>query len=128
MARHDTSPIKTTQWQALRTFAATRANFRCEHCFKYTGMHGEADHIQPRAKEHEHGLHVYDPTNIQWLCTSCHTTKTNVERQREAGRTGEDRRTMATRPPRRTEVPGRDKFLSAAGVPEIPKPMRKKRC
>ena len=127
MARTDTKPLKTTQWQALRTFVATRANFRCESCFTSTGMHGEADHIQPRAQEEVHGLHVYDHTNLQWLCPSCHSAKTRRE-QDAAGGTGEGRNTIATRPPRRSEVPGRDKFLSAAGVPEIPKPMRKKKC
>jgi len=128
MTRTNTAPLKTAQWQALRTFVATRANFRCESCFAYTGMHGEADHIQPRAQEHVHGIHVYDHTNLQWLCPSCHSAKTNAERREAVGGAPGEVRDMATRPPNRTNLPGRDKFMSAAGIPEIPAKRRKPKC
>ncbi|WP_420870774.1 HNH endonuclease [Leisingera aquaemixtae] len=92
-------------------------------------MHGEVDHIQPRAQEDVHGLHVYDPSNLQYLCQSCHTTKTNGERRGKARGPGEDTgRTLAARPPRRTNVRGREQFIAAAGIPEISDGKRNPKC
>jgi 5-methylcytosine-specific restriction protein A len=126
--RYDPKPLNTPTWRdSVRPFVAHRASFRCEKCFRYVGMHGQVDHIQPRDQEHVHGMHVYDPTNLQYLCPSCHSAKTNVERQEAAGGTGgETGKCLATRPPRRSKVPGREKFMSAAGIPPIPETKRKK--
>ncbi len=128
--RYNPKPINTPTWRdSVRPFVAHRASFRCEHCFTYLGMHGDVDHIEPRAQEGVHGFHVYDPTNLQYLCTSCHSAKTNAEKREAAGGSGgETVYSFKTRPPRRSKVPGRDKFMSAAGIPPIPEKKRKSKC
>lgn len=109
MARTNTAPLKTSRWAAVRAFVAHRAAFRCEHCHEYLGLRGQADHVVPRADCEGVGIGIYDPSNLQYLCTSCHSTKSNFERW--AGHKKRDRT------PRRSRVEGRDQFLDAAGIP-----------
>lgn len=111
MARTNLGPLKTDRWQATRAFVAHRASFRCEHCFAYVGMHGHCDHIIPRSEIDLLGIGVFDPSNLQLLCHSCHSSKSG--RERAAGR--------ERKPPKqhtRSNLPGRDKFLDAAGIPQ----------
>lgn len=113
MARTDTRPLKSDRWAAVRAFVAHRAGLRCEHCFTFLGLTEQADHVVPRAHCEDVGIGVYDPSNLQYLCTSCHSAKTN--RERWAGHEKRDRK------PKRSRVKGRDDFLNAAGIPENPK-------
>lgn len=111
MARTNPAPLKTERWQATRAFVAHRASFRCEHCFAYVGMHGEADHIVPRGTCELLGIGAFDPSNLQYLCNSCHSQKSNRERWH-----GHEKR-----PPKqhtRSTVPGREAFLAATGIPQ----------
>lgn len=109
MARTNPAPLKTARWQAVRTFVAHRASFRCEHCQTYLGLAGDVDHVVPRSAIDACGIGVFDPSNCQYLCTSCHSTKTNAERW--AGHTK-----RGPQPPKRTNLLGRDQFLDAAGI------------
>ncbi|WP_350356297.1 HNH endonuclease [Leisingera thetidis] len=92
-----------------RQAVALRAGFRCQHCGRYLGMHGEADHIIPRSKCQEHGLSEFDQSNLQWLCQPCHSKKSNAERW-------EGKRRKGPKPVKRSNVPGRKLFLAMAGV------------
>lgn len=108
--RTNPAPLKTDRWQATRAFVAHRASFRCECCFLFVGMHGEVDHIIPRSDCGMLGIGVFDPSNLQLLCPSCHSQKSN--RERWAGHT--------KRPPKphtRTNVTGREAFMAATGIP-----------
>lgn len=107
--RTNPAPLKTDRWQATRAFVAHRASFRCECCFRYVGMQGEADHIIPRSEIDMIGIGVFDPSNLQYLCQSCHSAKSN--RERWAGH--------EKKPPKshtRTRVTGHDQFLDAVGI------------
>lgn len=107
--RTDPAPLKRTAWRnGLRPMVAHRASFRCEHCRVYLGLKGDVDHVIPRSHCEDVGVGIYDASNLQYLCTSCHSQKTN--RERWAGHTKRDR------VPRRTKLPGRDDFLDAAGI------------
>lgn len=114
MARTHTAPLKTARWAALRNHVAHRAGFRCEHCNEFLGMTGQADHVVPRSICEDVGIGVYDPSNLQYLCTSCHSTKTN--RERWGSKPAKERRE-----PRRSTVSGRDQFLNATGIASLSK-------
>ena len=120
MTRTNQAPLKTARWQAVRAFVAHRASFRCEHCHQFLGMAGDVDHIVPRAEIDQCGIGVFDPMNCQYLCPSCHSSKSG--RERAAARGGGHGK--GPRLPRRTNLPGRDDFLNAAGIPE-PEKIRK---
>lgn len=109
MARTNQASLKTRQWSAVRAFVAQRANFRCQHCMVWLGLTGDVDHVVPRSVCEDMGIGTYDPSNCQYLCTSCHSTKTNHERHAGAPKRGPKK-------PQRTNTPGRDKFLDAAGI------------
>jgi 5-methylcytosine-specific restriction endonuclease McrA len=109
--RTNTAPLKTARWAEVRAMVAHRASFRCEHCHTFLGMTGQADHVIPRGTCEMLGIGVYDPKNLQFLCSSCHSQKSNRERW-----AGHERK-----PPKqhtRSNLPGRDKFLDAAGIPQ----------
>ncbi|WP_172978073.1 HNH endonuclease signature motif containing protein [Roseovarius sp. THAF27] len=75
-------------------------------------MAGDVDHVVPRSAINACGIGVFDPSNCQYLCQSCHSTKTNAERN-----AGREKR---ARVPRRTALKGRGAFLDAAGItPQI---------
>ena len=110
MARTDVRPLKTERWRALRSVIARRASLRCEHCFTFLGLRGEVDHVVPRSDIDLVGIGVFDPSNLQYLCPSCHSAKT--ARERWAGH--------EKKPPKansRTKTPGRDAYLAATGLP-----------
>lgn len=114
MARHDPRPINSPHWRnTVRPFIAQRAGFRCEHCFQFLGMAGDVDHIVPRRDIDLIGVGVFDVTNLQYLCGSCHSAKSNRERAPNG-----------PKPPRqytRADLPGRAAFMAAAGIPETSK-------
>jgi len=101
---------KTAWRQDTREAVAKRAGFRCQTCFRHVGMHGQADHIIPRAQCAEAGISEWDLSNLQWLCAPCHSAKTNAERW-----AGHQKRT-GPKPMRRSKVPGRNLMLAKAGV------------
>lgn len=120
MTRTNTSPLKRARWQAVRAHVAHRANFRCEHCHEFLGTAGDVDHVVPRSVCEDMGIGVFDPSNCQYLCTSCHSAKTNAERWAGHKKRG-------PQPPKRTKVQGRDEYLNAAGIPE-PENHRSRSC
>ncbi|WP_146345651.1 HNH endonuclease [Phaeobacter marinintestinus] len=97
-------------YRDTREAVALSAGFLCQSCKRYIGMHGEADHIIPRAQCEAHGLSEYDRSNLQWLCKSCHSKKSNAERW-------EGKRRKGPKPIKRSNVPGRKLFLAMAGIP-----------
>jgi 5-methylcytosine-specific restriction endonuclease McrA len=111
MARTNPAPLKTARWAEVRAFVAHRASFRCEHCHQFLGMSGQADHVIPRRDIALLGVGVFDPSNLQYLCTSCHSEKSNRERWQ-----GHEKK--PPKPHTRTRVPGRDDFLNAVGIPQ----------
>ncbi|WP_371155380.1 HNH endonuclease [Jannaschia sp. 2305UL9-9] len=100
---------------------AHRASFRCERCNTYLGMAGDVDHVVPRGVCEDVGIGVYDPSNLQYLCPSCHSAKTNAERW--AGHTK-----RGPQQPQRTKVQGRDQFLNAAGISPTNEPQEELPC
>lgn len=108
----DQQILHLRQWrQDVREHVAHRANWRCSCCFRFTGMDGEADHIVSRRDLARVGGNPWDTLNLQWLCASCHSRKTNAERWQ-----GHERK---PRPAfRRAKLPGRARFLQAAGIPD----------
>ena len=101
-------------YRDTREGVAKRAGFRCQKCNRYVGMHGEADHIIPRAKCEAHGLSEFDQSNLQWLCKSCHASKSANEKWDAVGRR------RGPKPIKRSNVPGRKLFLVQAGIPLDP--------
>ena len=107
MTKQDRSTIDTYLWKSrIRPKIAERADYRCENCEEFVGTHGDVDHIVPRAHCDAAMIDPRDPSNLQYLCKSCHSRKTNSERW--AGHQRKDRTV-----PRRAKVTGRDSFLSA---------------
>lgn len=105
--KQDRSTIDTNRWRNGTRFAvAERARFRCECCAKYLGLKGQADHITPRSQCDAVGLDPFDLKNLQWLCASCHSKKTN--RERWAGHKPKARLRF-----NRVRVSGRDAFHAA---------------
>jgi len=92
-----------------RQAVAYRAGFRCETCFRYVGMHGEADHKIRRSECKAHGLSEWDQSNLQWLCQPCHAAKSAKERW-------DGKRRNGPRPITRSRVSGRNLMLAMAGV------------
>ncbi|MBE1282145.1 MAG: hypothetical protein GJ676_02420 [Rhodobacteraceae bacterium] len=105
--------LNNDRWRAMRPFIAQRAAFRCEHCHKFLGMTGHVDHIVPRSDCEDMGISVYDPSNCQYLCASCHNSKSNRERW---ARRGNPTCRNAKETARRVKVEGREDFLRAAGI------------
>jgi 5-methylcytosine-specific restriction endonuclease McrA len=61
------SPYATPVWRRMRAEARARAGGRCERC---GGPGSQADHVTALAL----GGEFTGP--LQWLCTSCHQSKT----------------------------------------------------
>ena len=98
-------------WTHAREFVAQRAGYRCEKCFVFLGMTGQADHIVSRRELATRDGNPFDLSNVQYLCPGCHSRKTNAERWQ-----GHERK---PRPAfRRAKLPGRARFLAAAGIPD----------
>ena len=109
--RTNPAPLKTDRWRITRAFVAHRASLRCEHCYAFLGLTGEVDHVVPRSHCEDSGIGVFDPSNLQYLCQSCHSTKSNAERWRDHERLPPKRHV-------RSNIPGREAFMAATGIPE----------
>lgn len=75
MARRWSKPVtRGRRWQALRFQALRRDGFACVQC----GARGrlEVDHVRPVRTD---PALAYELSNLQSLCTRCHTAKTNQE-------------------------------------------------
>ena len=98
-----------------RQFVAQRAAYRCECCGKYCPLNrsGQCDHIIPRRDLAALGINPFDVSNLQHLCASCHSKKTN----REARWAGHEKTPKIDWWKKRTKVPGRGRFLEMAGIP-----------
>ena len=94
----------------LRQHVAHRASFRCEHCHQFLGMHGDVDHRVSRRELEQTGGNPWAVENLQYLCQSCHSVKTNKERWDWAGRR------KGPKPWKRRKVAGRNLMLAMAGV------------
>jgi 5-methylcytosine-specific restriction enzyme A len=66
------SPYASPIWKRLRAEARARAGSRCERC---GGPGSQADHVTALAL----GGEFADPSNVQWLCRSCHASKTGAD-------------------------------------------------
>jgi 5-methylcytosine-specific restriction protein A len=72
--RHSRIATSDKRWPALRLAAKRRDGFKCVKCSARGRL--EVDHIKP-VRTH---LHLaFDLTNLQSLCTTCHSKKTAVE-------------------------------------------------
>ena len=76
MIRHSKHVTRGARWHTLRMAVLERDGYECRSCGKRRGRM-EIDHIRP---VRTHPALAYDPANLQALCTSCHTIKTNAER------------------------------------------------
>jgi 5-methylcytosine-specific restriction enzyme A len=65
----------STAWLGLMARLRKQRGNRCEHC-NATKVRTIGDHIV----ELSDGGAALDPANVQLLCWSCHTIKTNAER------------------------------------------------
>lgn len=72
--RYSRAVLRTERWKAVRLLAKRRDDWKCVIC----GSSGrlEVYHIRP---VRTHPERAFDLTNLQTLCTSCHTRKTRVE-------------------------------------------------
>ncbi len=70
-------------WQKLRRVALQRDNGICVACGKVVGLRGHVDHIVPLSSGGGNDL-----ANLQTLCASCHSIKTD----REDGGYGRDKK------------------------------------
>lgn len=105
--KQDRSTIDLADWRKrIRPMIAERAEFRCECCGLFVGLHGDVDHIVQRSRCEAEGIDPRDPENLQYLCKSCHSIKTN--RERWEGHERKDRTEV-----RRARVTGRGAFLKA---------------
>lgn len=96
----------------IRNLVAQRASFRCECCGLFIAREGEVDHKIPRRDCAAKGIHPLDPANLQYLCQSCHSRKSNAERW-----AGHQKRPFQSGPNgKRAKVAGRNSFLAAAGI------------
>ena len=60
------------RWEWVRRRVLKRDGWRCRECGRYGN---QVDHIKPL---HQRGA-VYDESNLQVLCKSCHAQKTRLE-------------------------------------------------
>jgi 5-methylcytosine-specific restriction protein A len=81
--RSGTHVYYTSRWARLRWMALRRDGFACVQCGARADL--ECDHIISIRKAPER---AYDLANLQTLCITCHTEKTNQEMGRRpiAGR------------------------------------------
>ena len=66
--------IRSQRWKALRLEAKRRDDWKCVKCGAVGRL--EVDHIQP---VRTHPELAYELTNLQTLCTRCHSRKTRIE-------------------------------------------------
>lgn len=72
--RYSAAVIRSARWKVVRKRAKDRDGWKCVQC----GARGrlEVDHIQP---VRTHPDLAYELTNLQTLCTPCHSRKTRIE-------------------------------------------------
>lgn len=72
--RYSAAVIRSARWKVVRKAAKDRDGWKCVQC----GARGrlEVDHIQP---VRTHPDLAYELTNLQTLCTPCHSRKTRIE-------------------------------------------------
>lgn len=105
--QQDRSTIDLHMWRSrIRPAVAERAEFRCESCGLFVGMHGDVDHVVPRDRCEAEGIDPRDPENLQYLCKSCHSKKTAIDRR--GGEPAPDRSAI-----RRSNVKGRGEYLKS---------------
>lgn len=109
--RQNRTVIDTAYWKKhIRPAIAHRANYRCECCNRFVGLHGHVDHIVPRADCEAAMINPRDPSNLQLLCPPCHNRKSAHEKAaRQSKRDGPEKL-------RRSNVPGREAFHEALGI------------
>lgn len=108
--RKNRTVIDTAQWKkSIRPAIAHRANYRCQECGKFVGLHGHVDHIVPRADCEAAMIDPRDPSNLQYLCERDHNRKSAHEKAA---------RQPDAKPPKRprSNVPGREAFHAALGI------------
>ena len=67
--------VNQRQWRKRRLQILDRDGWVCAHCSKHGKM--EVDHIKPL----DDGGEMYDASNLQSLCASCHWEKSRSERR-----------------------------------------------
>ena len=67
--------IRSRRWQALRLSVLMAADWTCADC---AGLAQEVDHIVPTRA----GGSMWDASNLQPLCRSCHIKKSAIENGR----------------------------------------------
>lgn len=72
--RHSKRVTSTKRWQVLRHQILERDGWKCRSC----GARGrlEVDHIEAVRVAPDR---AFDPSNLQALCSPCHTRKTRIE-------------------------------------------------
>lgn len=66
---------KSARWRACRRKVLSRDRYTCKVCLRFGN---EVDHVVPIAD----GGSAWDMANLQTLCKSCHTRKTQRETRR----------------------------------------------
>ncbi len=72
--RHSAKVINDKRWPALRLAAKRRDGFKCVKCNAVGRL--EVDHIRPVRDAPEL---AFELSNLQTLCTPCHSAKTKIE-------------------------------------------------
>lgn len=72
--RHSKRVTSTRRWQVMRMAILERDGYRCKDCGRRGRL--EVDHIKP---VRTHPALSYEPSNLQALCSPCHTRKTRIE-------------------------------------------------
>lgn len=72
---------QSPEWSRIRTYVLERENHLCQECLKKQRIARatHVDHIIPISKRWDLR---FDPNNLQSLCPSCHSRKTNQEIRR----------------------------------------------
>ena len=72
--RYSKPYTRTKRWKVLRMEILERDGFACVQCRARGRL--EVDHIRPCR---EAPYLAYEPSNLQVLCSKCHTAKTRIE-------------------------------------------------
>ena len=75
MARLRRAELCSARWRRLRRHILARDGWECQACGKLLGR-AEVDHVLPVVK----GGAVWDPLNLQVLCSGCHVAKTRLDK------------------------------------------------
>ena len=78
VAKLPSDPRRTARWKRLRLETIERDGYQCRECGRGVWPFGggaEVDHI----KRIEDGGDPWAPSNLQTLCSGCHSAKTAIE-------------------------------------------------